>query len=47
MVKLAAEYVSIVEAISKANEVPRSELLNAKLELLTARIALERAKAAK
>ncbi len=47
MVKLAAESVSILEALSKANAVPQVELLNAKLELLTARIALERAKVAK
>jgi outer membrane protein TolC len=47
MVKLAAQSVSNVEALSKASEVPQFELLNAKLELLTARIALERAKADK
>ena len=47
MVKLAAQLVSITEELSKANEVPQVELLNAKLELVTARLALERAKASK
>ncbi len=47
MVKLAAESVSALEGLTKAGVVPQHELLNAKLELLTARIDLERAKAAK
>jgi outer membrane protein TolC len=46
MVKLAAQSVSIMEELAKANEVPQFDLLSAKLELVTARLALERAKAA-
>jgi len=47
MVKLAGEAVSAFEGLSKAGVIPQVELLKAKLQLVQARLALERAKAAK
>jgi len=47
MVKLAGESLSALEGLSKAGVIPQVELLKAKLQLVKARIALERAKAAK
>jgi len=47
MVRLAGESLSALEGLSKAGVIPQVEFLKAKLQLIKARIALERAKAAK